>query len=99
MAEAACVAVAPHGHNSTTVGLAASIQVVASIPNFLIMEYPIGWEPIANDIARNPFKVEKGYIPLPTAPGIGVELDEAALAKYPYTGVRRRELLGPQDEK
>ena len=99
MAEPHCVALAPHGNNSTTIGLAASLQVAACAPNFLIMEYPIGWEPVANEIAKNPLKVDKGYIALPTEPGIGVELDEAALARYPYTGVRRRELLGPADER
>jgi galactonate dehydratase len=98
MAEAATVAVAPHGNNSTTVGLAASLQVAACIPNFLIMEYPVSWEATANQIAVNPLKVENGAIALPTAPGIGIELDEAALARFPYRGGRRRELRSPGDE-
>lgn len=98
MAEAACVAVAPHGNNSTTVGLAASLQVAACIPNFLIMEYPIDWEATANQIAVNPLKVENGAIALPTAPGIGIDLDEAALARFPYRGGRRQELRSPGDE-
>ncbi|MGH2457257.1 MAG: mandelate racemase/muconate lactonizing enzyme family protein [Chloroflexota bacterium] len=99
MAEPYSVAVAPHGNNSTTVGLAASLQVGACIPNFLIMEYPVSWEPIADQIARNPFKVENGRIALPIAPGLGIDLDEAALARYPYRGPRRRELLSPFDER
>jgi galactonate dehydratase len=99
MAEAATVAVAPHGNNSTTVGLAASLQVAACIPNFLIMEYPVGWERVANEIAVNPFVVENGAIALPTAPGIGIDLDEGALAKYPYRGPRRRTLLDPSEER
>lgn len=99
MAEAYAVAVAPHGNNSTTVGLAASLQVGACIPNFLIMEYPMGWEPFANEIAKNPLEVVNGTIALPTAPGIGIDLDEAALAKYPFTGERRRTLLSPSDER
>jgi galactonate dehydratase len=98
MAEAACVAVAPHGNNSTTVGLAASLQVAACIPNFLIMEYPVAWEATANQIAVNPLTVEDGAIALPTAPGIGIDLDEAALARFPYRGGRRRELRSPGDE-
>jgi len=99
MAEPYVVAVAPHGNNSTTVGLAASLQVAACIPNFLIMEYPLTWEPVANEIAINPFKVENGAIALPTAPGIGIDLDEAALARYPYRGPRSRTLLCPTDER
>jgi len=84
MAEASHVVVSPHGWNSTTVGLAASIQASACIPNFLIMEYPTSLEPLGNDIAVNPFKVENGYIQLPTAPGLGMDLKEEALARYQY---------------
>ena len=57
------------------IGLAASLQVAACAPNFLIMEYMVAWEPTANAIARNPFKVENGSIALPTTPGVGIELD------------------------
>ena len=89
MAEPYCVAVAPHGNNSTTVGLAASLQVAATMPNFLIMEYPMSWEPAANEVAIDPLRVENGAIALPAAPGIGLDLDEAALARYPFRGGRR----------
>lgn len=99
MAEPYVVAVAPHGNNSTTVGLAASLQVGACIPNFLIMEYPMSWESVANDIALNPFKVENGTIALPTKPGIGIDLDEVALAKYPYRGPRSHQLRRPDEER
>jgi galactonate dehydratase len=98
MAEAYSVALSPHGNNSTTIGLAASLQASACVPNFLIMEYPVAWEPFANELAVNPLKVENGFIALPTGPGLGMELDEAALAKYPYQGGRRRELPVPADE-
>ena len=98
MAEAHSVALAPHGNNSTTIGLAASLQAAACVPNFLIMEYPVAWEPFANELAVNPFKVENGAIPLPTGPGLGMELDEAALGRYPYQGGRRRTLAVPADE-
>ncbi len=99
MAEPYCVAVAPHGNNSTTVGLAASLQAAACIPNFLIMEYPVSWEPVAGEIAKNPFRPQAGRIPLPTTPGIGIDLDEEALARYPYQGPARRALLRPEDER
>jgi galactonate dehydratase len=98
MAEAHSVALAPHGNNSTTIGLAASLQVAACVPNFLIMEYPVAWEPFANELAVNPYTVENGMIALPTGPGLGMELDEAALAKYPYQGGRGRTLAVPADE-
>jgi galactonate dehydratase len=99
MAEPYCVAVAPHGNNSTTVGLAASLQAAAVMPNFLIMEYPLGWEPTGNEIAREPLRVENGAIALPEAPGLGLELDEAALERFPYRGGNRRTLRTPADER
>ena len=84
MAEPYYVVVSPHNFNSTTLGLAATIQVSAAIPNFLITEYFVNLEDFGNDIAVNPFKVENGYIKVPDTPGIGIELDEDQLAKYPY---------------
>ena len=99
MAEAYAVAVAPHGNNSTTVGLAASLQVAAVMPNFLIFEHFAGWDKYSKELSPNPIFQEGGYLPLPTTPGIGIDLDEAALAKYPYSGPRRRTLMGPEDER
>lgn len=84
MAEPYFVAVSPHNYNSTTIGLAATIQVSAAIPNFLITEYFINFEELGKDIATNPFEVEDSYIKIPDAPGLGIELDEESLAKYPY---------------
>jgi galactonate dehydratase len=99
IAEAYAVAVAPHGNNSTTVGLAASLQVAACIPNFLIMEHFAGWDRYAAELATTPLVAKDGYLELPTASGIGIDLDEAALAKYPYTGPRKTSLIGPEDER
>jgi galactonate dehydratase len=83
MAEPWHVAVAPHNYNSTTVGLASTLQVSACMPNFLITEYFVNFEERGRQIACTPFEVSNGYVALPTAPGLGVELDEAALARYP----------------
>ena len=76
--------VSPHNFNSTTLGLAATLQVSAAIPNFLITEYFVNLEEFGKDIAKTPFAVENGYIPVPDAPGIGIDLDEDRLAAYPY---------------
>lgn len=84
MAEPYFVAVSPHNYNSTTIGLAATLQLCATIPNFLITEYFVNLEEFGKAIAPNAFEVEDGYIPVPTSPGLGMELDEAALANFPY---------------
>jgi galactonate dehydratase len=99
MAEAYNVALAPHGNNSTTIALAASLHVGACSPNFLIMEYPLDWEPYAAEITIRPWKVEQGTMALPQEPGLGIDLHEEALRRYPYTGESTRPLAVPADER
>ena len=65
MAEPYFVAISPHNFNSTTIGLAATLQVSAAIPNFLITEYFVNLEDFGRDIAKQPFEVENGYIKVP----------------------------------
>ena len=84
MAEPYFVVVSPHNYNSTTLGLAATMQVSAAIPNFLITEYFVNLEEFGKDIAKIPFEVKDSYIQVPTTPGIGIDLDEDRLANYPY---------------
>jgi galactonate dehydratase len=98
MAEPWHVAVAPHNYNSTTVGLASTLQVSACIPNFLITEYFVNFEERGRDVACTPFEVSNGYIALPTGPGLGIELDEAALARHPLGERRPRRIRQFSDE-
>jgi galactonate dehydratase len=84
MAEPFHVVMSPHNYNSTTVGLAATLQVAATIPNFLITEYFVNFEARAKEVAAEPFRVEGGYIRLPTRPGLGLEVREDALARHAY---------------
>jgi galactonate dehydratase len=92
MAEPYFVAVAPHNYNSTTIGLAATVQVCAAIPNFVITEYFVNFTARGDEISSQPIRVENGSIPLPTRPGLGLDLDEAALARLPYREHARRSL-------
>ena len=84
MAEPYYVAVSPHNYNSTTVGLAATLAASAVMPNFLITEYFVNFESLGEAIAEEPFAVEDGRIGLPEKPGLGIDLDEDALAEHPY---------------
>jgi galactonate dehydratase len=83
MAEAHRVSVSPHNYNSTTVGLGATLQVAACIPNFLITEFFVHFQPRSNEIMKSPFQVKDGYIHLPQSPGLGVELDEEMMRQFP----------------
>ncbi len=98
MADAHHIAVSPHNYNSTGVGLAATVHAAAGMPNFLITEYFVNFEQVAQAICPNALRPVAGMIPLPEAPGLGVALDEDALAEYAYREFGSRRLPGPQDE-
>jgi galactonate dehydratase len=98
MAEPFLVAVSPHNYNSTLIALASTVHASATMPNFIITEYFLPFVDFCDKISPNQLKPRNGYIELPTAPGLGVDVDEAALGKYPgkvYTG---RKLRYPEDE-
>jgi galactonate dehydratase len=98
MAEPYYVTVSPHNYNSTTIGLAATLQVAATMPNFLITEYFVNFETRAQEVATTPFQVDHGYIALPTTPGLGIELRQEVLARYPYREFPLRGLPTFHDE-
>lgn len=86
MAEACYVKVVPHNPLSA-VSTAACVQLDACIPNFVLQELiPDGlYEgPPRHSLVKKPLEIEKGYIKVPTDPGLGVELDESKLAEYPF---------------
>ena len=90
MAEVYFVAVAPHNYNSTTVALASTLQAASTMPNFLITEYFVNFEPWGREVATPPFELEDGYLRVPSTPGLGIDLDEAALANYPAADFPQR---------
>jgi galactonate dehydratase len=98
LAEPWHVTVAPHNYNSTAVGLACTLQVSACIPNFLITEYFVNFETAAQGLVRQPFEVKDSYISLPTAPGLGIELDEAWLVRHPLQERRGRHIRQYHEE-
>ena len=74
--------VAHHNPNGP-IATAASIQLAAAMPNFLILEF--AQTPTWHDrVQVEPLKVVNGYFELPTKPGLGVELDEKVITSRPY---------------
>ena len=62
---------------------AASAQLDTCIPNFIVQEYSKIDELPENAVFKTALRREGGYIPVPEAPGLGVELDDALLAELP----------------
>jgi len=84
MAEARHVQIAPHLYCGPIVG-AANVQLATASPNFLILESIEDWSGFHSEILKTPMTFENGHVIPPTAPGLGIELnDEVALAN-PYT--------------
>jgi galactonate dehydratase len=81
MAEAFYIPLAPH-NPCGPVATAAAIHVAASIPNFVILEYIS--VPEREEVLVEPLELKNGYFNLPKKPGLGVELNKKALAKFPY---------------
>jgi D-arabinonate dehydratase/D-galactarolactone cycloisomerase len=89
IASAHHVPYAPHTGSSSLVCLAASLQISAYLPGFLIYEYmradwDVDWEnPLRTRLAQEPFEeFEDGYLAVPQKPGIGMELNEETVQEY-----------------
>ena len=85
MAEAYYAQIAPHLYCGPIEG-AANVQLDTCTPNFLIQESIDTWGGFHAEILIEPMQWQDGYIIPPTAPGIGVTLNEEVAARHPYTG-------------
>lgn len=84
MAHPHAVAISPHNYNSPIVGLAATVHFSALIQNFLIAECFINLSDACAEIGAPGLTIENGWVDLPTAPGLGVDIDVDALRRHPY---------------
>lgn len=89
IAHAHHVPYAPHTGSTSIVCLAASMQLAAYLPNFLIYEYMRSdWNkkqknPLRHELALHPIEdFENGYLKVPEQNGIGIELNEEIVAQY-----------------
>ena len=85
MAEAYYAQIAPHLYAGPVIGM-ANVHLAAASPNFLILESIETWGGFHGKIIKKPVQWEAGYVIPPTAPGLGIELDEDVARAHPYTG-------------
>jgi galactonate dehydratase len=83
MAETYQIAVACH-NPAGPVATAASLQVGFAIPNYLIQEVVRNDVPWRNEVVTEPIAMESGIAHAPTAPGLGIEINEKEAAKHPF---------------
>lgn len=83
MAEAHHIMMAPHSGTLGPVAEFAALHLLAAIPNTLMLERIENDWPGRNEVISAPPVLENGHLIVPTAPGLGVDIDEAAVAQYP----------------
>lgn len=77
LAQAHDLPIAPHGNQDV------HVHLVAAIPNGLTVEYYRGsTDPMWGKMFKHTLQVEDGHVRPPDRPGLGIELDEEALAPY-----------------
>jgi len=70
--------------------IAATLQVLALLPNTTwgftsdepMLEFDTYENPFREEIVRRPFTLDKGYVTIPTGPGLGIEINEDAVKRY-----------------
>ncbi|MEP3332603.1 mandelate racemase/muconate lactonizing enzyme family protein [Sedimentitalea sp.] len=83
MAEAYNAQMAPHLY-AGPVEWAANIQLAASIPNILMAETIE--TPFHAALIKDAITVQDGFVTPPTAPGLGIDVDEDLARAHPYRG-------------
>jgi galactonate dehydratase len=86
------IGVCPHNPMGPIAG-AVGLHFAAAVPNFVILEEISGAIPWFSEVVSTPIKRVDGYWEIPTAPGLGVEVDEAAAARHPF---QQEEIAGLQ---
>jgi galactonate dehydratase len=95
LAEADYVGVVPHNPLSCVL-TAACVQLDAATHNIPVQEYPGDEHRKPKvDLVKEPLKREGGYLLVPDAPGLGIELNEEAFEHYPPTSYERPPLIKP----
>lgn len=104
MAEACYVPFCPH-NPSGPVANAATLQLAASVPGFYLLETMSTDVPWRAEISTEQLKMENGALCVPTGPGLGIDINEEAIARHPYQPTALRHYRGtlvdirPEDAK
>lgn len=82
-AEANHIAICPH-NPSGPVANAASLQLAACVPNFSVLETMSADVPHRSLISTERIEFNDGLMRIPDAPGLGIDLNEDAIAEHPF---------------
>ncbi len=90
MCELYHIVIAPH-QSISPISLTAAAHIDACVPNFLIQECNTVdlYAPWVKDVFPELPVIEDGHMMLPDKPGLGIEIDEDAIADYEWEPVDR----------
>lgn len=91
LAESFMVKVAPHDGSAGPVAEMANIHVLASSPNCIYLEHLARDVPWRDEVAMGVIPEKDGHIPVPELPGLGIDLNEEAIAQHPVYKVDEME--------
>ncbi len=83
LAEAFLAKVAPHDGSVGPIAEMANMHVLASTSACIYLEHKaddVSWR---HEVAVGAAREQDGYLPLPDAPGLGIDIDEDAIAEHP----------------
>lgn len=83
LAESVNAGVLPHAVPSGPVAVAAHVQLGMCVPNWELQEHVPQAGPAWTDVVDSVIEVRDGYLLAPDRPGLGIDLVDAGLAKYP----------------
>lgn len=81
LAESAGLSLVPHSFYFGP-GLAATIHVAASLGSAMPIEFPTG--ELETPFLTHPITARDGMVEIPPGPGLGIEINEEAIRRYPY---------------
>jgi D-galactarolactone cycloisomerase len=80
------------------VALAASVHLSAALKDCIVMELDYTYNPLREELLREPFEVRNGCLVPPEKPGLGIELNHDALRRFAFSGIEeiaiRQKTLG-----
>jgi galactonate dehydratase len=86
MAEAHYITMAPHDGSNGPIAEVAAVHLLATLPNFLILEHLAHDVPWRETVVVPTLPVKNSVIEIPTAPGLGIEINEEEIARHPSRG-------------
>jgi len=87
LAQTAGLPIVPHSFYFGP-GLAATLHAAAAMGGTSPIEFPTG--ELETSFLTEPIAARGGFVDVPTGPGLGVEINEEAIRRYPYTAAAAR---------